>query len=86
MKKWTYIYFAIALIWTACYTNLGGGEAGIVPFLITSVVTFPIGLIVWPVGHLIHGELFVPLMLILNYFQWVFFIKKFKKARARKLM
>lgn len=84
MKKWTYLYIIVCMLWTGYYINLGGGESGIVPFIITSALTFPVGLLVWSIVHLIPWELIVPLMLILNYFQWLFFIAQFKKLRAKR--
>lgn len=84
MKKWTYLYIVIGLVWTGYYINLGGGESGIAPFIITSIITFPIGLLVWSIAHVIPWELILPLMLILNYFQWAFLFRQFNKIRAKR--
>lgn len=84
MKKWTLLYILICAVWTGYYINLGGGEMGIVPFIITSVLTFPIGLVVWAIAAHIPWELIIPAMLILNYFQWLFFIAQFNSIKAKR--
>ncbi|MFV8250473.1 hypothetical protein [Bdellovibrio bacteriovorus] len=80
---WKYLYIFIGLMWVWYYLSLGGGEAGIVPFYITTALTFPIGLLVWLFGHLFPWELIVPSMLVLNYFQWNFIAGKFRRFKAR---
>jgi len=85
MRKWTIIYFLVGLLWSLYCLNTGGGEPAIAPFLITTILTLPIGLVLWPIGHIIPWTLIVPVALVLNYFQWVVFIRLFKKISSRRL-
>ena len=81
MTKKTIIYIAVSLAWTACCLTLSGGESAIAPVIITTVLTAPVGILLWFLGHLIPGEVYVPLALVLNYFQWKLFIAAFRKVR-----
>lgn len=86
MKKkiiWAYAIFCI--IWTAYYLNLGGGEALILPTILTTILTLPIGALCWLFGPAIPWPLFVPLQLILNVFQWVLFVSLYKKWKAKRI-
>lgn len=79
------IYFAISLLWYLYIFNLGGGEAVIFPTLLTIIITAPIGLLFGALGSIVHfGEFYIPILLVLNYFQWIYFIKLFRKFKERR--
>ena len=77
--KWRYLYLFLSVAWSIYCYNIGGGEDGLVPFLITVLLTFPASILVAFIGAYLPGDLLIPLMLLLNYFQWIFFIRCFKR-------
>lgn len=83
-RKWTLFYVLTSIVWTVINFNIGGGEEGIVFLLTTTLLTFPIGLLLWSVGHLLPSGLLVPIMLLLNYFQWHLLIKGYQKIKPNK--
>ncbi len=79
------IYFAIGLLWFLYIFNIGGGEAVIFPTLLTIVITAPIGLLFFALGSVVSfGDFYIPILLILNYFQWVYFVKLYRKFKERR--
>jgi hypothetical protein len=80
--RWHFLYAVFSIVWTLYYLDIGGGEEGMVPFLATSLVTFPIIIFVMPLGSFVHSDLLVPLMLDLNYFQWIILLKIYREWKA----
>jgi len=94
------IYFIFCIIWLAlCIFVLPlTGEAGILPILLTALFTAPLGIILEffyvkiialsglnALGGETVSIICIILSLFLNYFQWLFFIKTFRKLKEKYL-
>lgn len=93
MNKFRLFYFIIAaLVGFLIFMNFGlTGESGISTYYLTVALTFPIGLVVGYAFSVLSnifnpnyvGLFFIPVAIIANYFQWVFFISQYRKWKTR---
>ncbi len=92
MSKSAKCYFVAAgIVSFLIVFNWGfSGEGGISTFLVTMFLTFPVGVLLGyvysflEINNQIYENLtFMPLAIILNYFQWKYFIFIYKKWKGR---
>ncbi len=79
-----FVYVILAVAWTQFCLGLSG-EAAIAPFLITLALTAPVGILLVVISILseLIAYFFVPIALLLNYFQWILLARTFRKLKTR---